>query len=291
MRQSNARDNEEERMPRFLTYSVWRDDHQDILEKLKHKQVLMTYSGGKDSSIILHFIQRAAEEFDFSFETHAVPFPSHVFPENEKQRLDRYWQERGIWIHWHRGRNGDEKLAEALEKKINPCTVCNQTKKEILVGFFRENDVALDRTVIVVNYSLWDLVSATVEHLLNAIYKDPLRSETLAGKKSEERFLETSQRFYPVLSIDKGLIIFKPLIKYNDQDILQAVDDEKIPITGVTCRYHEYRPKRWFAKYYHATHLRFDYDSVLAFARQSLKLPESAYFETIDLKKYLGTVF
>ncbi|MEJ2095672.1 MAG: hypothetical protein P8Y38_00715 [Deltaproteobacteria bacterium] len=72
-------------MPRFLTYSVWRDDHQDILEKLKHKQVLMTYSGGKDSSIILHFIQRAAEEFDFSFETHAVPFPSHVFPENEKK--------------------------------------------------------------------------------------------------------------------------------------------------------------------------------------------------------------
>jgi tRNA(Ile)-lysidine synthase TilS/MesJ len=278
-------------MPGFLNYSLWKDDHKTILDNLKHKQVLMTYSGGKDSSIILSFIQKAAQEFDFNFETHAVPFPHHVFFENEQEKLDRYWQKRGISIHWHQGRNGDEKLAEALENQINPCTICNQTKKEILVRFFKENKIALDQTVIIVNYSLWDLVSATTEHILNNIYRDPVRSNTLAGKKPEDRFIETSQRFYPFLTIDKGLIIFKPLIKYNDQDILQAVEDEKIPVTETICRYHEYRPKRWFAKYYHAAQLRFDYDGVLAFAKKSLNLPESAYFENIDLNKYLGTVF
>ena len=278
-------------MSDYLDYSLWRDDHGNILGQLKDKRVLMTYSGGKDSSIILHFIQKAADEFGFNFETHAVPFPAHVLTEDEIARLDRYWRERGIAITWHQVQVADEKLAEALERRINPCAACNQIKKGFLLDFFRDSNIALGQTVIIVNYSLWDLVSATVEHVLGGIYKDPKTSNLLRGKNPEERFIETFQRFYPMLTIKRGLSVFKPLIKYNDQDILQAIQAYGIPITQTTCRFHEHRPKRWFSKYYHAMELRFDYDSVLNFAKEALRLPDCSYFEEIDLKKYLRTVF
>jgi tRNA(Ile)-lysidine synthase TilS/MesJ len=274
-----------------LEYSVWRDDHETILAGLKDKRVLMTYSGGKDSSLILHFIQKAADEFGFSFETHAVPFPKHVLTADETQKLDHYWQERGIRIIWHQVAVADERLKDALDRKIMPCMICNQTKKEVLMNFFKESQVPLNQTVIVVNYSLWDLVSATVEHILGGVYRDEKKVDRFKGKTSRDRFIETSQRFYPLLTINRGLTVFKPLIQYNDQDILQAIQKNRIPVTATTCRFHEYRPKRWFSKYYHAMELQFDYDSVLAFAKKSLQLPDRSYFEQIDLKQYLSAVF
>jgi tRNA(Ile)-lysidine synthase TilS/MesJ len=274
-----------------LNYSVWRDEHSAILDSLKDKRFLMTYSGGKDSSLILYFIQKAADEFGFNFETHAVPFPAYVLNAEATEKLNHYWQERGIRINWHQVPVSDEKLKEALEQKISPCMVCNQTKKGVLMQFFKESKLPLNQAVIVINYSLWDLVSATVEHILGGIYRDEKKADRFKGKTSTDRFIETSQRFYPLLTINRGLSVFKPLIRYNDQDILQAIEKYGIPVTSTTCRFHEYRPKRWFAKYYHAMGLRYDYESVLAFAKECLQLPDRSYFEKIDLKKYLSAVF
>jgi len=274
-----------------LNYSVWRDEHNAILEGLKNKRFLMTFSGGKDSSLMLYFIQKAADEFGFSFETHAVPFPAYVLNAAATEKLNRYWKEGGIRIIWHPVSVPDENLKDAVEQKISPCLICNQTKKEVLMRFFKESQLPLSQTVIIVNYSLWDLVSATMEHILGGIYRDEKKIDWFKGKTPRERFIETSQRFYPLLTINRGLTVFKPLIKYNDQDILQAIQKYRIPITSTTCQFHEYRPKRWFAKYYHAMGLRYDYDSVLAFAKESLQLPDRSYFEQIDLKKYLSSVF
>jgi tRNA(Ile)-lysidine synthase TilS/MesJ len=270
---------------------VWRKDFETTLEGLQDKHVLMTYSGGKDSSLILYFIQQAADEFGFNFETHAVPFPAHVLTAEETDKLSGYWQEKGIQIIWHPISVVDDKLKDAVDRKISPCMVCNQTKKEVLTKFFKESQLPLNQTVIIVNYSLWDLVSATVEHILGGIYRVDKEVDTFKGKTPRERFIEISQRFYPLLTINRGLTVFKPLIKYNDQDILAAIQKYGIPVTSTTCRFHEYRPKRWFAKYYHAMGLRYDYESVLAFAKESLQLPEMSYFEQIDLKKYLSAVF
>ena len=274
-----------------LKYSEWRKDHETILGGLKDKHVLMTYSGGKDSSLILYFMQQAANEFGFSFKTHAVGFPKHVLTIDETKKLNAYWEERGVPIIWHQVPVADDSLEDAIEQGISPCMVCNQTKKKVLLSFFKESRSPLDQTVIIVNYSLWDLVSATVEHILGGIYRSEKEISKHKGKTPGERFLETSQRFYPMLTINRGLTVFKPMIRYNDQDILAGIHDYSIPVTSTTCRFHEHRPKRWFATYYHAMGLRYDYDSVLAFAKESLQLPERSYFEQIDLKKYLSAVF
>ena len=278
-------------MSENLNYERWEKDHVSILKDLKNKHVLVTFSGGKDSSLVLEFIRQAADAYRFGFEAHAVVFPAYVLSEEEIERLDRYWLERDVRIVWHRVPVADEKLKEALDNHIVPCMVCNQTKKEVLVNFFKEARLPLDQTVLIVNYSLWDLVSATVEHLLGGVYRDGSKLDKFKGKTSRERFLETSQRFYPLLRVHHGLTIFKPLIRYNDQDIMRAVQSYGIPVTERTCQFHEHRPKRWFAKYYHAVGLEFDYNRVLDFAKGSLHLPEKSFFERIDLNQYLKAVF
>ena len=149
----------------------------------------MTYSGGKDSSLILHFMQKAAQEFKMHFEVHAVSFPIHVLTTDETLRLNSYWEKRGIKINWHESSVKDDKLKDALDQGVNPCLECNRAKKEVLLEFFRANDTKLDSIVIIINYSLWELVSGTIEHILGNVYRDKSKPSLLKELRLSPLFL------------------------------------------------------------------------------------------------------
>jgi len=275
-------------MDQELNYSNWKKDHKSILESLPGKKIVMSYSGGKDSSIILDFILMAGKEFGFNFQTYAVLFPHHVFTDIDKNRLDSYWGERGVSIVWHEISETDQYLDDALKRELNPCSTCGQIKRNFFINYLKNSVTDWKPDVIIMSYSLWDIVSATIEHTLGTIYSIPGHSNLLRGKKPEERFIETSQRFYPLLKLQNGLTIFKPLIKYNDQDILNAVSKVQIPLVLTPCRYREFRPKRLFATYYEKLGLKFEYDKVFEFAKKALNLPDISYYEEIGIKEYLN---
>lgn len=270
-----------------LNYSIWKKNHESILESLAGKEIVVAYSGGKDSSIILDFILRAEKEFGFNFRTHAVRFPHHVFKDAEKKRLDSYWSERGISIVWHEVSQTDQYLDDAVKRDLNPCSRCSQFKRNLIINYLKNSATDWKPDVIILGYSLWDIVSATIEHTLGTIYSLPGHPNLLRGKTSEERFIETSQRFYPFLKLQNGLAIFKPLIKYNDQDILNAVSDAQIPLVSIPCMYKEFRPKRLLASYYKKLRLKFEYSEVFEFAKNAYDLPDISYYEQVGIKEYL----
>lgn len=273
-----------------LNYSTWKTNNQAILEDLSDKKVVISYSGGKDSSVVLYLIQKAAEEFDFSYEAHGVFFPTHVYSAGDKKKIDSYWHKRNVSINWHKVSVSDEILAEALKDGHNPCLTCSQIKKKILVSQLNRMISDWDSIVIIMSYSLWDLVSATLEHLLRATFFDKNYSSSLQEKSSDERFIETAQRFYPLLKLKGGPTIYKPLIKYNDQEIQNFILENSIPLTTTPCIYKEYRPKRIFATCYEKGDLFFDYSKVLEFSKKVLNIPDISYYEEIDLEGYMTRV-
>ena len=97
-----------------LIYSSWKTDHRRILETFLGKQIIVTYSGAKDSSVVLHYMIQPAKEFGFHFGTHGVECPEHVFTGEDKHRLDAYWRERGMTSRWHAVSESEEKLSGAL---------------------------------------------------------------------------------------------------------------------------------------------------------------------------------
>jgi tRNA(Ile)-lysidine synthase TilS/MesJ len=275
-------------MVESLDYIKWKDQNISILKNLSDKKVFITYSGGKDSSVTLYMLNEAGREFGFEFETHAAVYPHNVFNDAEKDRLDLFWKEQGIGIIWHELTDPDDLLEDALKRNIVPCQICNKVKKDRLINIVKSSFPDVSSLVIVMSYSLWDLVSSNVEHILNTIYSNPGLSTGIKGKDPDERFMETSQRFYPFIRLNKGLSIFKPLIYYNDQEIMNFISEKNIPTITEKCKYHIYRPKRLFANYYKQMDLHFDYHKVMQFAKKSLELPELSYFEGIDIKKYLS---
>jgi len=273
-----------------LNYSTWKTNNQAILEDLSDKKVMVPYSGGKDSSVVLYLIQKAAEEFDFSYEAHGVFFPANVYSDRDVKRIDSYWHKKNVSIIWHKASVSDECLAEAVKKGQSPCLTCIQMKKKILLSQQSRMISDWNSIVIIMSYSLWDLVSATLEHISRATFFDKSYSSSVQKKRTDERFIETAQRFYPLLKLKGGPTIYKPLIKYNDQDIQNFISENSIPLTTTSCSYKEFRPKRIFATYYEKTDLFFDYSKVLDFSKKALNLPDISYYEEIEMEEYMTRV-
>jgi tRNA(Ile)-lysidine synthase TilS/MesJ len=261
-------------------YSQWRDDHRSILKDFPDKQIFFLFSGGKDSSIALDFISRAAQEFGFVFEVHAAPFPVHRYADAERKRIEWYWNSRGVNISWHHVTETDHLIKNA----VNPCMPCREVRKKWL---FSGLTGALERNqdiVVIINQTLWDLVSYSIEHILADLF-----SEATDGKDTElgRRFMETAQRFYPLVRMEDGYTIFRPLITYNNDDILKMIDREKIPTISIPCKFAEFRPKRILEKFYETMGMRFDYHRLFDFSKQVLDLPGLSSYTSMGKEEYL----
>jgi tRNA(Ile)-lysidine synthase TilS/MesJ len=260
-------------------YSCWREEHQNILKEFPGKKVKLLFSGGRDSSVALDFILRAGKEFKFDFETHAAAYPVHMYTEAEKDRITSYWNNRGANIIWHELEETDE-----LKDAVNPCLVCLKLKRDLLKSKLTTTIQDWENLVVIVSYSLWDLASYCVEYMLMEISSTPDQD---AGAQKRNRVLETAQRFYPLLKMKEGYRVFQPLIKYNTSEILEVIREQGIPTLSIPCKFSDFRPKRIFEKYYEKMGIRFDYEQVFQYARESLNLPDISSYLSLSKEEYL----
>jgi tRNA(Ile)-lysidine synthase TilS/MesJ len=265
-------------------YAIWRKDQKHILSNLSNKRVCVLYSGGKDSSLSLYYLLRARHEFGFRIEVHAVAFPKHRYMPSEVRKLDSFWKEEGVQIQWYNVADSDA----LLDESENPCLVCQQLRKQVLYEVIKAQSGDLNDLVVTVSYDLSDLVTYLLERLTGHIYVHPDRSQS---QRSKERFLETSQRFYPFLRMDSGYSIYRPILRYNEQDVIRIVEEASIPILTAPCRYAGFRPKRLLGAYYDRMGLRFDYDRTFGFAKNHLGLPPMDAYASMNSEHYLKEVF
>jgi len=267
-----------------MFYTSWKEGHSSILGSLAGKKNLIFYSGGKDSSVALDFISKACSEFKFDYEVHAGAFPIHRYSKSEKDKLSSYWSNHGVDIKWHEFDETDEQIRNTE----NPCHSCQSIRKKLLNTIVSGRTDDLNKLVLIISFSLWDLVGYSLERILGDIY--PGSGNGKEGVISK-RFLETAQRFYPLLNMKEGYTVFRPLIKYNGSDISKYIEQNEIPKLSIPCEFKEFRPKRVLENYYEKMGLKFDYDSVLEFAKSSLDLPDMAFYSTIGKDKYLDEYF
>ena len=267
-----------------LNYVQWKEEHQSILESFDDKNIFILFSGGKDSSVVLDLMTMARENFGFNFTAHAATFPHNRYTDPEKLRIESYWHKRDVKIIWHTLEEKDDLLANSE----NPCRPCQELRKNLMNRVLARSVEDWGRLVLIVSYSLWDIVSYTLEHLLTDTFVNPKDRLSIEENK---RFKETSQRFYPFLTMKEGYQIFRPLIKYNNDDIKGVIAEKNLPILSIPCSFKDFRPKRILEKYYQKMGLRFDYNQLMGFAKKSFNFPNTSSFTAIEKEDYLTNVF
>lgn len=265
-------------------YSAWKKEQAAILTSLRGKDVSVLFSGGKDSSLSLHFLFAASDDFGFTIKVYAITFPKHRYAPCEVDRINAFWKERGLAIQWYETGMSDD----SLETADNPCIVCIQTRKQLLYKAISSKCVDLNNLVLVTGYALWDLVSYSLEYLMGGIYTHPDEEEM---RRSQKRFMETGQRFYPILKMERGYSIYRPILHYNTQDVVRIIQEASIPILSVPCQYARFRPKRILESYYKSMRLRFHYDSVVDFAKECLGLPSTSEYHSRSKEYFLKRKF
>ncbi len=281
-------------MSQKLNFKRWLNDNKEFLAQFSGKTLFILYSGGKDCTLILDYLLEAQEEFHFSCEVHAGKYPCHIFTESEIEKLDSYWKGRQVNIHWHKIADNDDDFDVAINKGINPCTVCHEKKRSYMSNFIASKYERLDNLIIVVSFTLWDIVSYSLENLLFNIFSDnPDRDSKYFGSANtiQDRYFQTSQRFYPYIHIKNSFSVYRPFIRYNEQEIADAIKKTTLPLSTGTCLYKSSRPKRIFSECYEKMNLSFDYKRVMSFGRAALELRDLSDYKDLDMKQYLANIF
>lgn len=175
-----------------------------------------------------------------------------------------------------------------LQDSENPCLKCQRARKGLLKKIVLDSGLDLPNLVLVAGFSLWDIVSYSIEHILSTVFSNSHDADLAQRKK---RFIETSQRFYPLMRMQDGYMVFRPLIKYNNDHILRLIEEADIPVLSIPCRYKEYRPKKILEEYYKKNLMYFDYNRVFEFGKEFLNLPDLSFYASISREEYLGQVF
>jgi len=264
-----------------IDYHQWKEEHKTILDTFSDKNVMILFSGGEDSSLAMDFILRAKKEFGFDLSAHAGVYPIHRYPGTERKRIESYWNKRGIEVQWH----DLGKTDDYIKNEANPCFGCQKLRKQMLKTILGDMVDDWESLVIVTGYSLWDIVSYSIEQILDDLFSNPV------DRGDNKRFMETAQRFYPLLTMKEGYTIFRPLIKYNSDDIQKVIKQAGIPTLSIPCKFKEFRPKIILERYYQKIGIHFDYDKVFDFAKRSLGLPDIATYTSIDKEEYLLNIF
>lgn len=266
-----------------MDFDAWLKEHGDTLRSFSGKRVFLLYSGGKDSSLCLHFMWKATKHFDFELEAHGGAYPLHRYTHQEKERLSSFWRDRGVTIKWYDMGVTDE----PMEGTAQPCLYCQKVRRDMLNKVLADTVQHWERLVLVVSFSLWDIVSYSLEHVIAGFCISSKEGEQLRAK----RLRETAQRFYPVLKMKEGYTVFRPLLRFNESDVIEEVQRQGIPLLSIPCNYKDFRPKRSLQRYYEQMGLRFDYDGILEFAKSKLGLPDISSYTTLEKQAYLKDLF
>jgi tRNA(Ile)-lysidine synthase TilS/MesJ len=267
-----------------LDYVQWKEEYKSILESFSDKNIFLLFSGGKDSTVVLDLITMAKEDFGFDFTAHSAACPRSRYTDSEKLRIESYWHKRGVQIIWHDVEENDDYLANSE----NPCRPCQELRKKLMKNVLARSIKDWSSLVLIVSFSLWDIISYLLEHLLADTLSNPDQRTRLENNK---RFKETSQRFYPFLTMKEGYQIFRPLVKYNNDEIKRVIAEKNLPILSIPCDFKDYRPKRILQNYYQKMGLRFDYNQLMDFVKKSLNFPDISSFTGIGKEDYFTNVF
>lgn len=206
--------------------------------------VLMWYSGGKDSNVLLDLLVKYKQRHDFKLSVYLVTVPFMVYRSGDEKQKDAmknnldFWRHKGIFINLIIPRlpNGDLYTDDSnLDLWDTKCYSCEKIKTASLSRIVKEQKKDF---IIATPHSVYDILGYVMElvHLSGGL---PHGWEDIDKHSEEyERLMILARRCYPKVSI-KGnpkISYIRPLIDAPSKLFIEYNNKEGIPIIPENCK-------------------------------------------------------
>lgn len=265
-------------------FQKWGTHNRDYLNACQKKRLIVTFSGGKDSSACLFLLNKAKDRYKYDLEAHLYAYPTHIYGEGSKEDLLSFWGKQGVKLLFHPSEEDDS----FLEHQENPCITCQDIRKKALFRLLPFTEKSISNLVIVSGHSLWDLVSYVLEIFITRELADYSHHE---NPDSAERFIEISQRFYPFISMREGYAVFRPMLCLNQKEIEHILEAEALLTLNTSCQYSQFRPKKVLENYFQMFDYQFSYKKIIEFAQKKIGISDTSKIKYLSQKEYLSRRF
>jgi len=265
-------------------FQKWEIHNRDYLNACREKRLIITFSGGKDSSACLFLLHKAKDRYNYNLEAHLYAYPRHIYEEDFKEVLLSFWRKHGVKLFFHPSEEDDS----LLEYQENPCITCQGIRKKALFRLWSSTEKSMSNLVIVSGHSLWDLAGYVLEIFIARELADYSHHE---NPVSAERFIEISQRFYPFISMREGYAVFRPMLCLDQKEIEYILEAEALPVLDTSCRYSRFRPKKVLANYFQTFDCQFSYKKIIELAQKKIGISDTSKVKYLSQKEYLSNHF
>jgi tRNA(Ile)-lysidine synthase TilS/MesJ len=262
-------------------FELWEKRNAPYLARFGGKKLLIAFSGGKDSVVCVHLLNRLGQKYGYEIEAHLYAFPRHLYTPAYRAAITEFCSSRAIPFRYH---EADPSLPD-IRGLEDPCRVCQMARRKGMITAFPALGVPISKLVLVSGHSLWDLAGYALEHLIGHELADQADGDQA---KSAERFLEISQRFFPCLEMKDGYTVYRPMHFLNQAEIRGFLEESGTPPPDAPCEFGGRRPKKILAGYFETFGLEFSYDRVMEFAKRHLPPADRADIEKLDREEFLG---
>jgi tRNA(Ile)-lysidine synthase TilS/MesJ len=264
-------------------FQKWETHNRDYLNACQKKRLIVTFSGGKDSSACLLLLHKAKDQYNYDLEAHLYAYPRHIYEEDFKEELLSFWGKQGVKLLFHPSEEDDL----LLEHQENPCITCQGIRKKALFRLLPFTEKSISNLVIVSGHSLWDLASYVLEVFIARELADYSHRE---DPVSAERFIEISQRFYPFILMREGYAVFRPMLCLNQKEIEHILKTENLLALDTSCRYSRFRPKKVLQNYFQMFDYEFSYKKIIELAKK-IGISDISKIKHLSQKEYLSRRF
>ena len=265
-------------------FQKWETHNRDYLNACQKKRLIVTFSGGKDSSACLFLLHKAKDRYNYDLEAHLYAYPRHIYEESFKEDLLSFWGKQGVRLFFHPSEEDDS----LLEHQENPCIPCRGIRKKALFRLWSSAEKSVSDLVIVTGHSLWDLAGYVLEIFIARELADHSHHE---NPDSAEKFIEISQRFYPFIPMREGYTVFRPMLCLNQKEIEHILETEALPAMATPCIYSRFRPKKVLGNYFQTFDCRFSYKKIIEFAQKRIGISDTSKIKYLSQKEYLFRYF
>ncbi|MGE5626896.1 MAG: hypothetical protein ACM3X7_02135 [Solirubrobacterales bacterium] len=251
------------------------------------EDIIFLFSGGKDATIGLYFLNQYIKRNDLDLNLRAVmvTYPTHVYFHEDGRETECFTSTKNFWKA--QGVNLEVFISDTEDLRdgeVNGCKICKSARKQI-VDKYLNNATNKKKTAIVTGYTLYDILAYMDEISLVSNYN--FKVSELKDKKAIKRVDNCLHKMKIKEDLPNGFRIIRPLAVFNEDDILEYVKENSIPYVNRPCKVSTAKHKRAYFKVLNIASPinNVSYEGVLNFlSKNEIEMPQN--FDDIEYGNY-----